>query len=290
MIRIAHLSDIHFFHFEKSPLQFFSKRFVGNFNTYLSRKKIFNQDFAYQVVDLLLKENVTHLLITGDYTCTSSKKEFALMVNYIKYLKSKGFTLFTIPGNHDVYTSRADRNKTFYTLLEEWIDFKGDTEKNLIEHRVAAYHLMGNFWLVCCDSARSTALIKSTGVFDKQTEINLKALLKELPKDAKILLANHFPYEKFRYPTAHLERGEALEEIILTHSNIKALLHGHRHRHRIKETRNGHLLLDSGSLSHKYRSSFNLLELSENSIEVHKYKRTDNNWERCLHEQIKCLV
>jgi len=283
-IRLAHFSDIHFFHFEKGLFQFFSKRFLGNFNYFLNRKRHFDQSLAYSVVDFLLEKKISHLVITGDYTCTSSKSEFKMMQDYIKFLKNKGFTVYTFPGNHDAYTKKADKNKTFYKYLDGLIDFKGDTDFNLIEHRVAAYRLNEHFWLVCADLALSTSLTQSTGLFDIQTEINLKKILEKIPKSDSIIFANHFPYEKYRFPRAHLQRGEALEAVINNHPNIKLFIHGHRHKQRIEKSASGHLLLDSGSLSTASTSSLNLIELDLNSYNALKYQYKNSTWHQKLND------
>lgn len=277
--RIAHLSDIHFFHFEKSLVQFFSKRCIGNFNYYLTRRKIFDQTLAYQVVETLLKEGVTHLIITGDYTSTSSKQEFKMMQDYIKFLLSKGFIIYTFPGNHDVYTRKVDRNKLFYSTLEGLIDFQGDTAFNLIDHRVAAYKL-GDTYLLCCDASHASSPIRSTGFFDPETEANLRSVLNVLPPSAPIIFASHYPYEKFRYPNAHLKRGEVLESILSENPNIQVVLHGHRHEHRIERAPSGHLLLDSGSISLAMESTFNLIELESGMLEIMKYAYQNNEWKK----------
>ena len=40
-LRIAHISDLHFAKLSLNPFQIFSKRFIGNANSLLSRKKVF---------------------------------------------------------------------------------------------------------------------------------------------------------------------------------------------------------------------------------------------------------
>lgn len=278
-MRIAHFSDIHFFQLCWNPLQIFGKQFLGNINYYFRRRRIHNQALPYHLIETLHALKVTHLIITGDFTCISSRREFLKMQNYIQLLKNEGFTVFTLPGNHDSYTKASERKRSFYHYLSHLVDFKGHAHMNLIDHRVAAYQLLNKWWLVCVDAAHATPYAKSTGVFAPHTEDNLRKLISSLPKDASLIVASHFPYDETR-PKALLERGEHLKDIVINTPNIRIFMHGHRHHHRIEELDQGKLLLDSGSISLASTSSFNVLDLEKESCIVTDYHFENSTWER----------
>lgn len=277
--KLAHLSDIHFFHFCKSPLQFFSKRFIGNLNSYFTRRPIHNPHLAYQVIDSLKKLGVSHLLITGDYTTTGSKKELGYLKNYLEFLKTQGFTVYTIPGNHDVYTKTCGQKKKFYSQVGSLARLQGDTEHCLSNERVASFPLFDRCRLVLADCSYATPFYKSTGIFSEEVEKSLTGLLSELPSDAVIILAVHYPYDSYKFPTAHLERGNRLGKIIENDPRIRLYLHGHRHTAEIM-TKKGHMVIDSGSISLLEGSSFNLLTISTDRLEAQLYKKgEEEHWD-----------
>lgn len=289
-LKVAHLSDIHFFHLNKSPLQFFSKRFLANFNSLLTRGAILDSNLAYEVLPFLKKEGVTHLIISGDYTSSSSAKEFEMMQQYVKTIKSEGFELFTLPGNHDAYTKSSYRNQAFFSYLGDLVNFSGDTPFNLIDHHVAAYKLIDPWWLVLLNCSCPTPLHKSTGVFSPEIEKSLLSLLSSLPQDSEITLVCHYPFERYRYPKAHLERGSLLEKILQIDKRIRLYLHGHRHHPRIEQI-GSITVADSGSISLKKASSFNLLDFSPNGCEITHYQHENKTWRPTdVRETITTLV
>ncbi len=277
-MRIVHISDIHFFYFNKNPLQFFNKSFFGNLNYLFNRKKLYNQHLAYLVTDTFLELGVTHIIITGDYTCSSNKQEFRQMKRYVNFLIKKGFIVFTIPGNHDCYTRKTDDQKIFYKYLHRLINFSGDANFNLINDRVVAYNLQDNWWLVCVDCAHKTSIISSTGIFDLKTEENLNDLLSSLPKNASIIIANHFPYKPFKYPRCHLQRGESLKQIIQKNKNIRLFMHGHCHINNIENENQNLTISDSGSISLIKKSTFNLITLENDKCYVSAYLYNQTKW------------
>ena len=284
---LAHISDIHFFHLAKTPLQFFSKRFLGNLYHLFKRRSSYNPLLAYDLLSFLQELNVSHLIISGDFTCSSSKKEFQIMQDYIDQAKKKGFTIFALPGNHDVYTQKAYKNQLFFSYLHNLVNFFGDTPHNLIDHRVAAFQLQKSWWLILLHCSFPLPWTKSNGIFAPHTEQHLKTVLSLLPQKAHLIIACHFPYEGFRKNTSILERGERLQKIIQQDKRISLYLHGHLHSPYLQK-KEELLITDSGSISFTQKSSFNLIKLQENRYEIKQYKKDLKKF--YLHKEVFSLL
>ncbi len=280
MIKIAHISDLHFSKFSPSPVQFFSKRWLGNLNLLLNRAKEYVNERPFSLIPTFKEKGITHVIISGDLTTTSSKQEYKIAKEFVDSLKNEGMTVFTIPGNHDHYTKKTDQTKAFY----ENFPSPKRTLFSLSEHGVTSLPLTDGWHLVLMDTTYASSLISSNGFFSPVIEQNLKKLLTKINPEENILLVNHFPFFQHDTPRRRLIRGEKLREVIASHPDIQIYLHGHTHRRTIDDLRpNGlPLILDSGSTGHK-SGSWNALELSTTTLNltVHKWKE---KWEQIDHQ------
>jgi len=78
MVTIAHISDLHFSKISFNPLQFFSKRWAGNFNLLLNRPSQRNNTHPFSLLPLFKKRGVSHVIISGDLTSTATDAEYLL--------------------------------------------------------------------------------------------------------------------------------------------------------------------------------------------------------------------
>lgn len=276
-MRIAHISDLHFGSFSLSPFQFFSKRWLGNFNFLLKRKKEFAPERLNELVDLFKAQNVTHVIITGDLSVTSRRVEFTKAKKFIELLKSEGFEVFIIPGNHDHYTKLSDRRKTFYSFFDSQYD--PQCPLNLKDHRVTYTRLGDRRWLVGLDTALATSWVSSGGCFNAETEENLKRALSAIPSNDSILLLNHFPFFQNDAEKKQMLRAPLLKNLISEHPNILVYLHGHTHRQTVADLRPNRLpiISDSGSTPHIKEGACHLFEWSNKDLKLSVY-RHDNGW------------
>ncbi len=285
LLRIAHISDLHFskvsFHID----QIFSKRWIGTFNSIFCRNNSYLNERPFTLFDLFEKKKITDVIISGDLSSTSLEQEFSIAQRFIKKLKNLGIRIFTIPGNHDHYTRKAYRNKLFYDYFPKV--FSDDSPFNLKDHGVTSTPLNSDWILIALDTSLATGLYYSTGEFSPFIEKNFRKLLSTLPKNTKILLLNHFPFFQNDQPRRRLKRSHALRKVISEYANIVLYLHGHTHRQCIADLRSNHLpiILDSGSTSHK-TGSWNLVELTENSCDLEVFKWADN-WKSINTHQFK---
>jgi len=274
-LRIAQISDLHFSKPSWNPSQFFSKRWIGNLNLLLTRKREYEHQRLLTLPDFFKNAAVDHVLITGDLSTTSLEQEFELAADFIKRLKDAGLSVMAIPGNHDQYTKKVYRDSLFYRFFDSALS------KNLKEHKVAVKKLNDNWWVVLLDTALATPLLSSRGLFSLEVEKNLTAALSEIPAGQNVILANHFPFFEGDSDRTTLLRSEHLRAKVKQFPQIKLYLHGHTHRHCIADLQSSGypIVLDSGSTPHRSKGAINLIELSQEgcNIEVFQWKQKENS-------------
>ncbi|MCB1106908.1 MAG: YkgJ family cysteine cluster protein [Chlamydiia bacterium] len=274
MIRIAHISDLHFSRFSLDPTQLFSKRWLGNLNLLFNRSKDYLNARPFSLIPTFKKKGITHVIISGDLTTTSSHAEYQIAKRFVKELEEMGIKVFSIPGNHDHYTKKADRTKRFYHYFPQ----KGGGDFQLSQHGVSSCPLFFGWHLVLLDTTCATPLTSSNGYFSPIIEENLKKLIETIPQNEQILLVNHFPFFDHDLPRRRLIRGEKLHALISHYPNVQIYLHGHTHRHTIADLRPNDLplILNSGSTGHK-KGSWNQLDLEGKSLKL-TVNRWDEEW------------
>jgi 3',5'-cyclic AMP phosphodiesterase CpdA len=260
-MKFAHFSDFHFAASSWSPLQFLSKRWLGNFNFLLSRRYLYDPHRLFSLPDFLEKEKVAQAVICGDLSTTGRKQEFSLAADLIKKIEAKGVQTTTIPGNHDHYTKKGYRKKWFYDYFPE---------DRLKTQTVTAKSLGNGWWIVALDTALATSWTSSRGFFSPETETSLIQTLSDIPKHDSAILINHFPFFQHDSPRKNLERGPALQHLLRQQPKVKLFLHGHTHRHCIADLRPDGLpiILDSGSAPHRQYGTWNLIDLTPQKCEV----------------------
>src|SRR5580698_9431521 len=149
LFRFAHISDLHFSRLSFGPSQFFSKRWVGNLNLILNRKKKFDQTHLYTLIPLFQNLQINGVFITGDLTSTSHNSEFEMAKKFVDTLKEAGLKVFLIPGNHDHYTRKAFRDLIFYRYFNS-VQHTDDPMSffQLKDDKVSATFLGQNWWLL----------------------------------------------------------------------------------------------------------------------------------------------
>ncbi len=279
-MKIAHISDLHIASPSFNPLQIFSKEIVGNLNYLLNRRKILDSKKIYSWIDFIESLGVNLIVVSGDFSTTSSTKELELARAWIQTVKKRGIDLIAVPGNHDSYTSRSFQKKYFYTYLGSVLDFRGNEEIpfSLDEHGVMVKKAGTRLWIVAIDTTCYPSLLLSQGKFSLELENSLHKVLSSIPPDEKIVLVNHFSLFAQENPSKDLLQKERLTDLIRQYSNIQLYLHGHTHRHCIVDLRHENLpvIMDAGCLSQKDRSTWNLIDLKEQEAHVDVYLGKEN--------------
>src|SRR4051812_2240468 len=112
-LRIAHVSDVHFWRFTFNPLRVLNKRLVGMSSLALGRARRFRLGHVPVLVERVRSIEPDHILITGDLTTTSLPAEFeAARLGLADWLGDPA-RVTMVPGNHDRYTPMAARTRLF---------------------------------------------------------------------------------------------------------------------------------------------------------------------------------
>lgn len=193
----------------------------------LNRAAHYHNDHPFSLPPLFKEKGVTHVILSGDLTTTSSKAEYRIAKRFVSLLEREGMEVFAIPGNHDHYTKHADRMRLFYSFFNT-----APAAPLLKERGVALLPLTIGWKLLLMDTSCATPLISSSGHFSKRIERHLKELLNTLEKKERVLLVNHFPFFQNDIKRRQLVRGEALEALLSTYPQVQLYLHGHTHRQR----------------------------------------------------------
>ena len=271
MIKIAHISDLHLWKITFNLSQFLSKRWIGNINLIFFRKKKFNKEQIFSLPEVFEKLKINYVIVTGDISSTSLDDEFLFGKKLFDELEKRGIKSLFLPGNHDCYTKKAQKEKTFYKY------FENNPGKSNIEQKyclkadgIEAHKLTGNWWVIGIDCTLATHLVSSRGLFSEETEKKLYDLLDLIPKDNYIIIANHFPFRITKSPRKALKRANNLKKILKAYPNIKLFLHGHTHHHNIHDLRKKGLplVLDSGSTSHNTLGKWNLIEIDSSTCKI----------------------
>ncbi len=283
-MRIAHLSDFHFAKPDMDPSQLLSKRWLGNLNTLIKRKKTFCNKRPFELIPFLQELKVEMCLITGDFTSTSSDTEFVLAKEFTDRLDELRMPWFGIPGNHDCYTSQAMSEHTYYRTFPD--QFKTSSFR-LSKDKLTDGPLCDGWWLIALDTTIATSILSSEGLFPEELDPLLETALKRVPDNQKILMMNHFPFSEHEHPRRRMRRGPDLQAILEKSHQVQLYLHGHTHRLCLADLRPSHLpiVLDSGSAAHNMLSSFNVLDLSPSACDIEVYHWNKTGWHSIQKEQ-----
>ncbi|MCH9624861.1 MAG: 3',5'-cyclic adenosine monophosphate phosphodiesterase CpdA [Chlamydiales bacterium] len=261
--RIAHLSDPHFSSISYSPKQFLSKRWMGNLNLMLFRYPFYQTEHLWHLPELVENLEVESVFVTGDFSSTSLDEEFAKGKQLIDGFKEKNLPTFAVPGNHDCYTAEASKHQDYYRFL---------SSNELRDKKIEKHSLGKGWWYIGLDCAVSAPLFCAYGNFFEETEKHLEQALLEIPKNERVIIANHFPLYPHNRPKHDLKRADALQALLKRYPQVKLYLHGHDHGHYIvdRQEEGLPLVLNSGSAAHKPNGTFYVIDLFEEACLVQK--------------------
>lgn len=273
-LRVAHLSDLHFWKKSYNPLQFCCKRWLGNLNSWLVRHNELETGRLEALPELFSQLGVNLVLIAGDLTTTGRMVEFRMARELIQQMKEHGIEVALVPGNHDHYTHLAYWQGRIYRYFPE------ETSDALKRRRVASRQLQPGLWLVTMDTALATSWISSEGSFSEAIERELERTLLQIPSSDRAILLNHFPLFCLDHRFKKLRRDSELRLLLQRFPQVQLYLHGHTHRHSIADLRPDNLpiVIDSGCVSLCKWGRWNLIDLSETGCIISPHAWQEDLW------------
>jgi 3',5'-cyclic AMP phosphodiesterase CpdA len=246
-MKIIHLSDLH----------------IGCKERDVLLKTHFDETIDY------LKNNIEQpeehiIIVTGDITHNANKDGFEYAANSFKNLKTLGFRVLVVPGNHDYRVkdkhsgSIEDGEQARKIFCDSFYD--GDTEfpkKNILEFTKNTGHTE-KIAFIGIDSDEDKLDGSKGKIGEKQRrELNKKLKLPEVQQcDLKVIYLHHNPFaHRLSFWGMKLKDRKEFIRILKRH-NISLLLYGHTHSKSFKiNKKNIGLSIDGGTTTGRGRNN-----------------------------------
>jgi 3',5'-cyclic AMP phosphodiesterase CpdA len=123
-MRIAHLSDLHCLALDGvRASRFLNKRLTGWANLKLKRASKHRAAYVHAIAREIARENVDHVVVTGDLTNLALEGEFELARDVLQHeLGLEPARVTIVPGNHDAYTAGAVESRRFESFFSPWLE------------------------------------------------------------------------------------------------------------------------------------------------------------------------
>ncbi len=320
-MRIAHFSDLHVLALDGVGIaRYLNKRLTGAVNlalrrapldelrgawraaasrvpSGLRRKDFHRTGYVRHVAREIARSRIDHVVITGDVTNLALEPEFVAARTILEgelHLGPRDISL--VPGNHDLYTRGALRDRRFTQFFADYTRSDLDVGVDVGPGHFPYVKLRGPVAIVGLSSAvPKPAFIASGEIGHDQLEALSRALdHDEVKKRTVVVLVHHppvAPRSRVAMFTKGLRDGAELCER-LSHLPRGLVLHGHLHK-RVQShlpTKTGELLVvgaTSASLHHEHEarmSGFNVYEIADDgalaSIEAHVLDAAEETFRR----------
>ncbi len=210
-MKIAHISDLHFF-FPYPSSHLFGISLIGYINAFLRRRNFFITKYLDDCIASLIRDEIEILIITGDFTTTADPKEFLMAKDFLQKVSDAGIKVHAIPGNHDTYTKESFKSKMFYSRLD-------------ILPKLSAEKIHPKWDLILLDNTILNKPFRANGSFQLEQKEQLEKILENCKN---VIIANHFPFiDKLTHH--NLFNSKALKKILKKHHGTVIYLCGHTH-------------------------------------------------------------
>jgi 3',5'-cyclic AMP phosphodiesterase CpdA len=224
-LRIAHFSDVHALSLDGArPWQFLNKRAAGFLNLKLHRGEKHPVRLFRAIVDDLNLRPVDHVIVTGDLTNLSLEPEFRLARAILDGIALGPAQVTVVPGNHDVYTLSALRERRFWELLAPYATSDDATAVDFPLVRVR-----GEVAIVGLTTALPSPPPLADGWLGRAQLRRLEERLRDLAGRFRIVALHHPPYTN-RHAILRGLRDRGALQALLARVGCELVLHGHEHR------------------------------------------------------------
>jgi 3',5'-cyclic AMP phosphodiesterase CpdA len=224
-VRIAHLSDVHALALDGvRPWSFLNKRVAGYINLRLNRRDKHPVALFRAMVADLNAQPVDHVVVTGDLTNLSLAPEFRLAREILDGIALGHANVTVIPGNHDVYTLGALREKLFWDVMAPYA-----TGDDAAKVEFPSVRVRGDVAIVGLSTALPSPPPLADGWLGRAQLAALESALAKLDGKFRVLLIHHPPYRNRHSILRGLRDRGALQKL-LARVGAELVLHGHEHR------------------------------------------------------------
>jgi 3',5'-cyclic AMP phosphodiesterase CpdA len=224
-VKVAHFSDVHALALDGvRPWQFLNKRAAGLLNLKLHRGEKHPVRLFRAIVADLNASPVDHVIVTGDLTNLSLEPEFRLARAILDELALGPTGVTVVPGNHDVYTWGALRQRAFWRLLAPYATSDGASAAGF-----PLVRLRGEVAIIGLSSALPSPPPLADGWLGSRQLAALETQLRAHEGRFRILGLHHPPYTNRHAILRGLRDRRALQAV-LARVGCELVLHGHEHR------------------------------------------------------------
>jgi 3',5'-cyclic AMP phosphodiesterase CpdA len=275
LMRVAHFSDLHVLALEGvDATRFLNKRFTGWVNLRLKRGHIHRPSYVRAIAREITTAKVDHVVITGDLTNLALEQEFDAVRSLLEdELGLDAAHVTIVPGNHDLYTRGAMRDRRFTTFFDRWMQSDlPELAADLPLGRFPVVKLRGPLAFIGLSSAVPRLPLVAAGELGRaQIEAFDRILAHDEVKRRTPIVALHHPVHnpasRIKTLVEGLRDADDLVEVV-RHLPQGLFLHGHLHKRiqRTVATLSGKVLsvgATSASLEHENEhkmAGFNLYE------------------------------
>lgn len=296
-MRIAHFSDLHVLALEGVKThRFLNKRFTGWVNLRLKRAHKHRPGHVRAVAREIARAKVDHVAITGDLTNLALEQEFDAVKRLLEdELGLPADQISAVPGNHDLYTRGAMRDRRFTSWFSEYV--KSDLPELSAEISLGRFpfvKLRGPVAIIGLSSAVPRPPLMASGELGKPQLEALRRILDhdEVKRRTPIILMHHpihNPASRVKTFVEGLWDADALANALRPVPRA-LLLHGHLHVRRRSPlgTPAGDIVsygATSASLDHEHEhkmAGFNLYDIDDSGalvkVEAHVLDARDESF------------
>jgi 3',5'-cyclic AMP phosphodiesterase CpdA len=186
---------------------------------------------APSVTDVLRRDLATrgfdHLVFSGDATMLGFDAEMLVAATALGVGDEALPPCIAVPGNHDVYVSRAERRGAFEAAFAPW-----QQGRRVGEAVYPFARKVGHVWLIAVNSAKANFWMwdASGKVGESQLE-RLRELTASLDEGPRIVVSHYPILTKKRLPEPRFHRLRDWKRVrdMAVECGISLWLHGHRH-------------------------------------------------------------
>ncbi len=226
MFKLAHLSDVHVSAVWPTLSRMWrGKRMLGGANMIFRRRNELRTQYVPLITKHIESQQPDLVLLSGDISTTALHEEFALARGFLQGFIDRE-QLVIIPGNHDVYTAGAMKEKRYESHFS---DCHGET---LPDEMYPFTRLLGDdIAIIGLNSCVPTGLSGSWGVLDPEQINRLPELLLKYSDRFRVVMIHHFLQDKHGtpgLPRRGLRNRHDFLRIIQSYG-AELILHGHEH-------------------------------------------------------------